>query len=182
MKKSDLYELAIKILGLYLILEVINQLQSLLFNFAYFMQTRNNPEQFGYIDQKPLFIASLISFLVLSIFTTLLIFRTRQITKLICPLSDYEQQVMLFTSKKSIYEIALILFGLIILINTVPDFAYKLKNHVRDIQNNAPAIPSNISYLITSGLKIFTGIISLIYADQISNYFSKLKSVNAKEV
>jgi hypothetical protein len=176
MKKSDLYELAIKILGLYLILSVINQLQSLFFNFAYYMQSESRPEQFGYIDQKPLFIVSLISFLVLTIFTILLIFRSRQITKLICQASDYKQEVVLFTSKKSVYEIALILFGLIILINTVPDFTYKLKGHIQDIQNNVPAIPDNIAYLITTGLKITVGIISLFYSDQISNYFSKLKS------
>lgn len=130
MKKSDIYELAIKILGLYLVVPVIEHLREVITYATILTQFQNNPEQFGDINQTPIFVVTLFNFLLLTAFAWLLIFRTRKLTNIICTKEDYSETAGLFTDKKNIIEIAMILVGLMTVIWTIPEFAVKLKNYV----------------------------------------------------
>ena len=50
MKKSDIYEVTIKILGLYLFFTVIGIIRELLSNFAIFFESKRNPEGYEHLN------------------------------------------------------------------------------------------------------------------------------------
>ena len=179
MKKADLYELAIKILGLYLVVLVIGQLREILVLLMLFLQSRSDPQAFGSFNQTHVFWGYLLGFIVLATFSGLLIFKNRQITRLICKPSDYEESVRLFAEKETIYEIALVLVGLVTIVLTLPDFILKLKNHITLVQADLPIQNYETTFLFTSGLKIIIGLIAIIYASQIASLLSKKKIDNA---
>jgi len=175
MKKSDLYELAIKILGLYLVVLIIGQLRDIFVYLMLFLQAKSDPQAFGNFNQAPVFSGLILGFIVLTTFSGLLIFKNRQITRLICKPGDYEESVKLFAEKEAIYEIALVLVGLVTIVLSLPDFIFKLKNHFNLVQADLPIQNNDTAFLITSGLKIIIGLIAVIYASQIAGLLTKKK-------
>jgi hypothetical protein len=178
MKKSDLYELAIKILGLYLVVLIIGQLRDILVYLTILLQSKSAPHVLGDFDQTPAFLVSLLGFIVLTIFSGLLIFKTKQITKLVCKPRDYEESISLFAEKEAIYEIALVLVGLVTIVLTLPDFIFKLRNHITLVQANLPIKDNDTTFLITSGLKIIVGLLAILYASRVSRLMTKKKNDN----
>jgi hypothetical protein len=178
MRKSDIYEFAIKILGLYLVVSVIEHLREVISYATILIQLHDKPEQIGGFDQTPLLIVTLFNFLLLTTFTWLLIFKTRKLTSLICTKEDYSETTKLFTDKKTIIEIAIIIVGLMTIIWTIPEFAIKLKNYVYMAQNSFTTTMNDKTFLFIGGLKIVVGIIAISYAKSISSYVSKEKKKN----
>src|SRR5699024_11390060 len=113
MKKIDLYEIAIKILGLYLVVLIISQLRDVLIYLAAWTQQKKNPEMFVGFEQTPVFIITVMGFLALVVLSYLLIFRTKPMARLISTKTDFEENIPLLASRKTIYEICLVLLGLI---------------------------------------------------------------------
>ncbi|WP_372757070.1 hypothetical protein [Mariniflexile sp.] len=179
MKKIDLYEIALKILGLYLLVLVISQLRDVMVYFTVWAQQRDNPEIFGNFNQAPALYATIFGFLALTLLSSVLIFWTKQIAKLICKKTDLDEDVRLFADRKTIYEICLVLLGLVTIVQTLPDFIYKLKNHINYVQANLPIKDYDKAFLITSGIKIGIGLIAIIYSNEFSNIFTK--KIKAKE-
>ncbi len=77
MKKSDIYEFAIKILGLYLVVSVIEHLREVITYATILIQAQDKPELFDGFNQTPIFIVTIFNFLLLTAFTWILIFKTR---------------------------------------------------------------------------------------------------------
>jgi len=178
MKKSDIYELAIKILGLYLVVSVIEHLMGVISYVTFLIQVYDKSGQIGAFNQAPIFIVTLFNFLLLTTFAWLLIFKTRKLTSLICTKEDYTETSKLFADKKTIIEIAIILVGLMTIIWTFPEFAIKLRNYVSMVQNSFSATMTDTTFLFIGGLKIVVGIIAISYAKSISSYVSKEKKKN----
>ncbi|OJU46192.1 MAG: hypothetical protein BGN96_06640 [Bacteroidales bacterium 45-6] len=176
MRKSDIYEFAIKILGLYLVVSVIEHLREVISYATILIQLHDKPEQIGEFNQVPIFIVTLFNFLLLTTFAWLLIFKTRKLTSLICTKEDYSETTKLFADKKTIIEIAIILVGLMTVIWTIPEFAIKLKNYVYMSQNSFTTTMNDKTFLFIGGLKIVVGIIAISYAKSISSYVSKEKN------
>jgi uncharacterized membrane protein YidH (DUF202 family) len=94
------------------------------------------------------------------------------IVKLICKSSDFEQDVPFTVSRKSVYEIALVLMGMIIIVWAIPDFIYKLWNYVQRLQMSI----DNKSSLIASGIRIVVGLVAVVYSTAIANFLAKEKA------
>ncbi len=173
MKKIDLYEIAIKILGLYLVVLIISQLRDVLIYLAAWTQQKKNPEMFVGFEQTPVFIITVMGFLALVVLSYLLIFRTKPMARLISTKTDFEENIPLLASRKTIYEICLVLLGLITIVSVLPDFIFKLKNHITSVQNNSPTDSYDRTFLVTSGLKMGIGIISIIYSNQLADLIAR---------
>ncbi|HEY6915780.1 MAG TPA: hypothetical protein VI413_13975 [Paludibacter sp.] len=182
MRKSDIYEVTIKILGLYLVVTVIEHLREVITYATVLIQYNDKPEQFGGFDQIPVLIVTLFNFLLLTTFTWLLIFKTRKLTSLICTKDDYSESTKLFADKRTIVEIAIILVGLMTIIWTIPEFAIKLKNYVYMAQNSFTATMNDKTFLFIGGLKIVVGIIAISYAKSISSSVLKEKKEDNDKV
>ncbi|MFZ4400459.1 MAG: hypothetical protein ACOYO1_10525 [Bacteroidales bacterium] len=178
MKKSDIYEIAIKILGLYLVVIIIGQLKDVVSIATILIQTKNNPDTFSGLNQTPLLIVTLVCLLMLTSFSGLLIFKTRKLVRLISEKDDYEETTKLFTEKHTIYEIVLTLVGLLTIIQTLPEFAYKLNSYILIMQIDFPKNGNDKYFIIIAGLKITVGFLAIKYSKLISNYLTKDKIQN----
>ena len=173
MKKSDIYEIAIKILGLYLFFTSIGLLRDVLTTFVMMAQSIQNPDTVGDFDQTSFVILYIVNFILVILFATFLTFKTKTIVKLICKPTDYQETSTLFANRKVIYEIALTIMGLLLIVWTLPDFAFKLKNHIQLIQGNMPTKVYDTNFILTSALKIVVGLISITNAKSISTILVK---------
>ncbi|SFF25123.1 hypothetical protein SAMN03003324_03003 [Pedobacter antarcticus] len=168
MKKSDIYEIAIRILGLYLITILITQFRDVLMFASIVIQNPNHSEQPGEIDQWPIFIITIASFILLSIFAALLIFKAKDITNRICRKEDMEVETGAGMERKTIYEIALTLLGLITIVQALPEFLFKFRQHLQLIQGGQANRDGEIQLLVILGLKLVIGVLSVVYAKAIS--------------
>ena len=175
MKKSDIYEIAIKILGLYLVITVIGLFRDILIYASVLVQSSINAGVTGGINQTSIFLVTVFNFLLVTTVVWFFLFKTKKLTKLICGKEDFMETAKLFTDKQSILEIALILVGLTTIILTVPDFVFRLKNYVYMMQNDLSTVQQDKNFLIISGLKILVGILAVGYSKSISAYLSKDK-------
>lgn len=178
MKKFDLYEIAIKVLGLYLVTILITQLKNIFIYLSIYLQQKEQPEKFGDVSQISIFLIVCIGFVLLALLTWFLLFKTREVTQLICKPTDKTENIKLFAERKTVYEICLVLLGLITIILTLPDFIFKLKNYISLVQNGFPIKPNDKSFVIVSGIKIAVGVLAIIYSVQISSILTKRKSTN----
>jgi hypothetical protein len=161
MKKSDVYEITIKILGIYLLVADISKLPGLL-TFLRGHGSEINAEQ-G-IEQVNLLWINGLSFALLLILAIFLIAKTKFITRLVTNVSDQQENVKLFADRKVIYEIALVIIGGLLIVNSLPDLVYRLYNlsTVGDQRD-----------VVSSCARIFIGIISVAYGKRIAAYFAK---------
>jgi len=173
MKKSDIYEIAIKILGLYLFFTSIGFLRDMLTTFAVLTQSKKNPDAFGDFDQTPFFILSIANFAFVILFAAFLTLKTNTIVKFVCIPTDYAETTSLFADRKVIYEIALVIMGLLLIVWTLPDLAFKLKNYIQLVQSNMSTKDYDTNFIITSAIKIVVGLIAIIYAKSISTILIK---------
>lgn len=168
MKKSDIYEIAIKILGLYLFFTCTALLREVL---TYILSMVNNslqPNTNGGFNETPFFILALVNLVFVVWFASFLTFRTKTIVRLVCISEDYEETSTLFADRKVIYEIALVLMGLLLIIWTLPDFVFQLKNYYSMVQFNVDNKNYIKSFILTSAIKIIVGLIAIIYAKAIA--------------
>ena len=172
MKKSDIYEIAIKILGIYFLVTII---QLMVGSFAYLSAMIFSENL--YSDNMLYAGVSFFVFIVMILLDLCFIFKTDMIVRMICKSSDFEQDVPFTVSRKSVYEIALVLMGLIIIVWAFPDFIYKIWNYVQSLQMST----QNKSTLISSGIRIVVGLIAVVYSTAIANFLDKGKAVDSLE-
>ena len=172
MKKTDIYEIAIKILGIYFLVTII---QLLVGSLAYLSAMIFNK---SFSSDEMLFGGvSFFVFIVMILLDLCFILKTHVIVKLICKSADFEQDVPFTVSRKSVYEIALVLMGLIIIVWAFPDFIYKIWNYVQSLQMST----ENKGTLISSGIRILVGLIAVVYSTSIANFLDKGKAVDSLE-
>lgn len=173
MKKSDIYEITVKMLGLYLFFTSIGFLHDMLTTYTMMLQARQNPEVFGSFNQVPILALSTLNFILVALFATLLTFKTKNVVKLICKPSDYEEHTTLFTEQKVVYQMALVIMGLILFTWTLPDFALQLKQHFQVTDGYAPASARDANFMLTSTVKLLLALLAIFYARTLSSFFAK---------
>lgn len=172
MKKIDLYEMAIKLAGISLIVVLIGQLRDVMLYASLLIQSKNNSDFSSNFNQMPTFLVVLFSFLFLAAFTSLFLFKTKAVAKIICSKEDFEKPITLFIDRKNTYEIALLLVGLVTIILSLPDFILHLKNYVQALKGFS-GNPMDTTFLITDGTKIAVGVLAVLYAKPLASYFGE---------
>lgn len=170
MKKSDIYEIAIKLLGLYLFFKVIELLNHVITACVLYFQTKNNPQLFGNFDQKPLFILSIVNLVLVILFASLLTFKTKMLVKLVCKPDDYTDTASLFADRKVIYEMALLIMGLFTVVWALPDFIFQIKNYLQ-LKDSLPDNDNSTNFILQSGIKIVIGLVAIVYANVLAKLF-----------
>ena len=173
MKKSDIYEVAVKILGLYLIIVVIRQLRDVLAYASIVGDTKTLGAGGMGPDPKSLFWITILGFLLAAAVAFILLFRTKRVTRAICDDRDYQETAKLFADRKTVYEIALVLAGLITLIQTVPDFTVRLRNYVQLVQSKMLVPPYDTHYLTTAAIEVVLGLVAVFCCRPISALLGK---------
>jgi len=171
MKKSDIYEIVIKVLGLYLFYTSIGLLYDILATYSVIIQSKRFADDTGGFNQTPFFILSIANFVVVILFASFLTFSTKAIVKLICKPTDYNETATLFADRKVIYEMALVIMGLLLIVWTLPDLAFKLTNYIQLVQSGMPTKDYDANFLITAAIKI-------VVVGTACNYLRKINFTN----
>lgn len=166
MKKSDLYEISIKILGIYLFFTSISFLREIVMVFSWILSQEYSEADNAFYTE--LLVFSLADFVLVILFASLLTFKTKAIVKFVCKQSDYEETSTLFADRKVIYEMALVIMGLILIAWTIPDFVFRLKNYLQADTSMMPNKPNENSFIIIAVIKVVVGILSIVYAKSIA--------------
>ena len=161
MKKSDIYEITIKILGVYLLVSNLSKVPGF-FTFLKSFGAISSADHAG--EQMNLFWLNIANFVLMLAFAIFLIAGTRFITRLVTNTADRQENVKLFADRKVIYEIALIIIGGLLIVNALPDLLYRLYNLSNVSDQNS---------VISSVTKIFVGIITVAYGKRIAAFFAK---------
>ncbi len=160
MKKTDIYEISIKILGIYLLVADISKLPSLLT----FVQNHTSTTTEQGSEQANLLWINGLSFLLLMAFAIFLIAGTKFITRIITVTADRQENVKLFADRKVIYEIALLIIGGLLIVNTLPDMLYRLYKL---------SSVGDQDMIISSVSKLFIGILTVAFGKRIAAYYAK---------
>ncbi|QEC80081.1 hypothetical protein [Mucilaginibacter ginsenosidivorax] len=161
MKKSDIYEITIKILGVYLLVSNLSKVPG----FFTFLKTFSAISGSDHAtEQMNLFWLNIINFVFIMALSIFLIAGTKLITRLVTNSADKQENVKLFADRKVIYEIALIIIGGLLIVNTVPDLLYRLYNIANENDQNA---------VISSITKVFVGILTVAFGKRIAVFFAK---------
>jgi len=161
MKKSDIYEITIKILGVYLFVTNLSKVPG----FFTFLKSFSNISTADYpTQQMNLFWLNVVNFALIFVFCLFLIFGAGLITRLITNTADKQENVKLFADRKAIYEIALIIIGGMLIVNTLPDLLYRLYTL---------SSAENENGVISSVTKMFVGILAVAFGKRIAIFFAK---------
>lgn len=182
MKKSDIYEIAVKILGLYLLLDVIGTIWEIITLLAVNNETEQNSGGSDHLFSHKFIFANIVTFVLMSGFALLLIIKNKAITKLISNQSDYSEDVKLFAKPAIVFEIAIVLTGLLMIAWTIPDFSVKLRNYIRAEQFKGWHANYEATFLITGVIKIIIGLFALVSAKPLAKFFSKNIKQTGEEV
>jgi hypothetical protein len=168
MKKADIYEIAAKLMGIYFINQIIYSFRGI-FELLFYSTTANMQE-FG----VAILISSVLGLVLFSLLSFILIFKTKVLVTLITKADEREDEVKLFASKKTIYEIALVLIGGLTFIWSLPDVCFGVYNYFHWL-NNGIRPPNQLQVLILETVKVLFGIVVILSADLLSTTFSKEK-------
>lgn len=180
MKKTDIVDLAVKILGLFLFIKLINTIVESGATVLFFGQLS---EMYGISGSAKtiMILMSVFGLLFNAAFAILLTFGSKTITRKICSGSDYEENAKLFADKRTILEIATIVIGGFLLVFVLPDFVVQLNQYIKNVQMDLSPTDFDKSFLLTSFAKIVIAIFLLYQHKRISNLFVRKENLPEKE-
>ncbi len=179
MKKSDIYEISIKILGLFMLSYLADGTFKLISSIRSYSLIADVP--FSSVYSKDMLVQDLI-FQNLNILITLLlcwlfIFKTKWLVRRLCDPSDFEQDARLFAERPVIYEISLRITGLLLIAWTLPEFSFRIKAHITQVQAAYAGMEPSLDFMWKYGINIVLGCIMLLGAKGFAAYLGKEKSL-----
>ncbi|MCA6364689.1 MAG: hypothetical protein IM638_16765 [Bacteroidetes bacterium] len=174
MKKSDVYEIAVKIFGIYFLVrfvELLNELIGVLVIYSNINEANEllGGSNSGLMEVGTIFITSFCHLFIGILFAWLFIVRTKFVVKLLCRVSDYEETVTFSFEKRMLFEISLVITGLLLIVWTLPDLVFQIVNYFEAKKDNI--IPQNgeSSFIYASLIKLLFGFVAVVYAGTVSN-------------
>ncbi len=168
MKKTELFIFAIKIIGIILFLWSINSLKELSMFFFTIQMAR----------ETVVILPSLIIFqLIQWILAYFLLFRTEIIINLLKLKDEYQLEILQNSqfNYEKIFQIALLILGLAIIILNIPDFILSVIKNMLLLRKDEPYQKFLWNNFDIHGLKIILGVLLIFNSKKISNY-SKLNT------
>lgn len=174
MKKADLYEIAIKIAGLYFLYTTLDFMFYMVNTIIYYSQLSYESVAFGAGNADIAMLLSVSQFLTYLAFSILLLLNTKKMARIICRPEDYSEIVTMTLEKKTIFEIALVIMGLTIFVWTLPDFSIRLREFMLDERQTNYF---DITFTLTSAVKIVVAFISIFFSRPISAFLVRSNKV-----
>jgi hypothetical protein len=171
MKKSDVYEIAIKLLGLYLFFTSFDVLRDVMTTIV--VISTIGAEVFENVSETMFFTVSIANFIFIVLFGLILTFRTKPIVRLLCKQSDFEESTQMFVDRKIIYEIAFVIVGLVLIAWTLPHLLVQLKNQIPLELEERRSNWFETNVFIVSSIKVVMGIASVFFAKRLSSLFAR---------
>lgn len=181
MTPRNLFNVILKIFGLFFLREIIYIIPQLISSIPYFAKADDfGGEQFSTGDILPFIVTFIaIAFYIFIIYQ--LLFNTNKIIQKLKLDQGFNQQEFTFNISTSlILTISLIVIGGIILTNEIPSFCRNIFSFFQEKNLTHGMIKPNYSYLIVSGVKILIGLLIIGERNRIVAFVEK-RQVNKEE-
>jgi hypothetical protein len=170
MRKADIYELGVKLFGIYLLFKVFDLTREVL---SYLVILVKGSELMKDPAQTGIFWVSVLNLAIVAMVCYLFVFRTRAVAKRICNAADYEESAKLSAERRTIYEIALTLMGLVVIVWFLPDLCVKLKYLATPKPMGMPWITNDLDSLAALVVKVVVAFLAIRYSRTIAGYLAK---------
>ncbi|MEZ5015395.1 MAG: hypothetical protein R2794_14015 [Chitinophagales bacterium] len=181
MKRSDLYEVAVKMLGMYLLFTALLYFQYFITGvIGIFSISADLSSMMGF---QMIYILQFVFAVVVGI---CIIRQSAKVTRWICKASDFEKDLNMQLSRQTIYEIAIVLLGLILLLGVVQQTvelitSFVIKQNTRDFMPSAGQNDLTIQ-LITLILKVVIAFYALTQSANLSAALTRNKPQHSAEL
>lgn len=180
MKKSDIIEIAVKILGLYLFMMVLKSIVESTATILY-LNSFLDGSYVSASEKTIIVLMSILGLLLQCSFAILLTFGSATVTRKICRADDFSNDAKLIAGKNTLIEIAIIIIGGFMFTYALPAFAQGLYSYVLNVQQDIPVADMDKSFLYTSFANIVIGIALVFYSKALSSMLSKVKTETQAE-
>jgi hypothetical protein len=159
MTSRSLFNIILKILGIFIIKDLLEAIAQIFVVFSLFDKPNAMPEEFWTL------LATIAVFLVEVFICYILIFKTEWVIRVLKLERGFDQEIVpLNMHRSTILSISIIVIGGWLLANEIPNFCRQLFVYFQEKRmDNARPHPS-IQYIVVSGVKIVIGI--LLIAEQ----------------
>ncbi|MDN3657425.1 hypothetical protein QWZ08_17365 [Ferruginibacter paludis] len=185
MNPRKLFNVILKIFGLFFLREIINTIPQLVTSiFRYFVSS----------DAGPIIVTFLVSIFILSLYTLLvmqLLFKTNKFIDMLkldqgfseeALSSDNPDEFVKGISSTAILTIALIVIGGVILTDEIPNFCRQLYVYFSQSSSKYNSVKRDSSYMIFSAAKIIIGLLFLGERKRIVDFIENRTTDSADEI
>lgn len=169
MKKTTVYEIAIRIIGIYALTLVVYQIAAVVTSVMSLGISGKVTDDSGNGGILGLLIA-VGSFVLVTIVPWFLLFKTQIILSWIFKPGDEDETLSIIVEPKVIYEMAILIAGILLVIWALPDFFLKFINY---ISVRIAHVANDVSYLEVYVVKIIVGCFAIAYANPIAAFFAR---------
>lgn len=182
MTPKNLFNIILKILGLFFLREIIFIIPQLISSIPYFTNFDNfDGQQFSNGEIVP-FILTLIAIAFYVFIIYQLLFNTNKIIEKLKLDQGFNQQEFSFNVSTSlILTISLIVIGGIILTNEIPNFCRNIFSYFQEKNLTRGMTKPNYSYIVISGVKIIIGLLIIGERKRIVDFVEKRRDKKEDE-
>lgn len=180
MKKSAIYEIAIKLGGLYLFFLSIMALKDVfVFGISYLKLKEDGFQDF---DGNNIYIVlgAISSFTLILAFAFFLTFHSEKIVRKICRAEEFETEINLKITKQGLYEIGLVISSFVLILDTLPNFLVKFREYLNLTEKDYLIGYDRIGFLWVAIARMIVGVLVIAGADMISSFIVKEKKTDSE--
>ena len=185
MKKVDIYEILLKVFGLYFLFSILMKIEVFfitIWSALQFETFNNDPSEglFQNIKWLPTILIIILYFGLLFFLFYMLFYKTDTIIKRIAKPADYETMTISFINQKFTYKLISIVFGLLMIGNSIPDLIIAINEKIYYVQNNFDYSNFSNVGITSNAIKTIIGLVLIIGAELFASLLSK-KSIQKEE-
>ena len=164
MSPRSLFNIILKVLGLYFISELLGLLPQL-FSSLYYIWDGSA------VGGAWMFFSTIITMIIYSILIVYLVLHTNwMIDKLELDRGFDEEDLSFTVHRSTVLHIVIMLVGLLIIITALPHFFRSLYVYFTQIKNSFGSVAPDKSYLLLYAIELILGILLMIYRKFLVNY------------
>ena len=174
MTTRTIFTIIIKVFGLLLILGLLEVIPQALSAFSLIIQG-------GFVELGIVFFIFSLAFLFYFFIIRLLLFKSGKIIDMLSLEKDFDQQAFEINLKQStVIQIAIIVLGGLLFINTLPDFIGQIITYVNQKQFEGTFVTNpTFKFVVISGIKLLLGYLLMNNSKTITSWIAKeTKEIN----
>jgi hypothetical protein len=178
MKKHTLYELLLKILGVYLLVSLITNLSQVFTYFIFLVNANGSMFNLAEITSVIMISLSIISALLILVLIRGLLFKTSKIIKLI-NIENLEEVIFDGSiNRQKVIETSLIIAGMVTIIIAIPEFMSSINIYASAIGNIFLTEEFDFGFITVTLFRIIVGVCCIKFSKYFSEYLIKSEKIN----
>ena len=169
MKKSELLNLLLKVLGVYLILTIIGNINQLVSVFYFSYSSMMESEYMPDIDYAILFLLPVVTLIITLTLTYLCLFKSSAFASILLKNENDSELNFKINNKNQFIDVSLVLAGLITIIWSIPELILNIKEYSISLSSVFTEIEPDLSFITLSTIRIILGFVIIKYSSQVAS-------------